>query len=415
MKLMQEKQSGAFNVEKIRSEFPILHQKVYGKPLVYLDNAATTQKPQRVINALTAYYRQDNANVHRGVHALSERATAAYEAARENLRGLINAASTREIVFTRGATESINLVAASWGRANIGAGDEVLISEMEHHSDIVPWQLLCEQTGARLVVAPITDTGELDMHAFATRLGPRTRLVGVVHLSNSLGSINPVARIVDMAHAVGAKVLLDGAQALAHMQVDVQDLDCDFYVTSAHKMYGPTGIGMLYAKQELLEAMPPYQGGGDMISYVTFEKTAYNELPYKFEAGTPNIAGAIGFGAAVEWLRDTGIEAIAEHEQKLLAYATAEAEAFEGLRIIGRARHKATVLSFTLAGIHPHDVGTILDREGVAVRAGHHCTMPVMQHFKVPATARASFAVYNTMAEVDVLFAALAKARDLFA
>ncbi len=404
-----------FEVERIRGEFPILHQKVHGKPLVYLDNAATTQKPMRVINAINDYYRQDNANVHRGVHALSERATAAYEQARETLRGLVNAASTREIVFTRGATESINLVAASWGRSNIGAGDEVLISEMEHHSDIVPWQLLCEQTGARLVVAPITEAGELDMHAFAERLGPRTKLVGIVHLSNSLGTINPVKKIIEMAHAEGAKVLLDGAQALAHLQVDVQVLDCDFYVSSAHKMYGPTGIGLLYGKQELLDAMPPYQGGGDMISYVTFEKTAYNELPYKFEAGTPNIAGAIGFGAAVDWLRDTGIEAIAAHEQKVLAYATAEAEAFEGLRIIGRAGHKATVLSFTLAGIHPHDLGTILDREGVAVRAGHHCTMPVMQHFHVPATTRASFAAYNTMAEVDALFAALAKARDLFA
>ncbi|MDQ6987585.1 MAG: cysteine desulfurase [Mariprofundaceae bacterium] len=404
-----------FNIDAIRSAFPILHQQVYGKPLIYLDNAATTQKPQSVIDALRHYYERDNANVHRGVHALSERATANYEGAREKLRALLNAASTREIVFTRGATEAINMVAASWGRANIGAGDEVLISEMEHHSDIVPWQMLCEQVGAKLVVAPINDAGELIFESFEEKLCERTKLVGMVHLSNALGTVNPVEKIISRAHAVGAKVLLDGAQALAHLNVDVQVLDCDFYVTSAHKMYGPTGIGILYAKEALLEAMPPYQGGGDMIAMVTFEKTQYNDLPYKFEAGTPNIAGVIGFGAAVDWLRQIGVEAIAAHEQRLLAYATEQALSFAGLTIIGTAADKATVLSFTIDGVHPHDLGTILDREGVAIRAGHHCAMPVMQHFGVPATARASFAAYNTEMEIDALFAALKKAQEMFA
>ena len=403
------------DVEKIRAEFPILHQQVYGKPLVYLDNAATTQKPARVIDAVRHYYERDNANVHRGVHALSERATASYEAARDTIRELINANSRREIIFTRGATEAINLVASSWGMANITAGDEVLVSEMEHHSDIVPWQMLCERIGATLKVLPINDAGELCMDQLDSLLSERTKLVGIVHLSNALGTINPVKTIIDKAHAAGAKVLLDGAQALAHLKVDVRALDCDFYVTSAHKMYGPTGIGMLYAKEALLEAMPPYQGGGDMIAMVTFEKTQYSDLPYKFEAGTPNIAGAIGFGAAVNWLNSTGIEAVAAHEHDLLAYATEKAKAFDGLRIIGTAADKASVLSFTIKGVHPHDLGTILDREGVAIRAGHHCAMPVMQHFQVPATARASFAAYNTKAEVDALFAALSKAQELFA
>ena len=404
----------SLDMAALRAEFPILHQQVYGKPLVYLDNAATTQKPVPVIEAVRHYYETDNANVHRGVHALSERATASYEAAREKLRALINAASVREIVFTRGTTESINLVAAAWGGASIGAGDEILISEMEHHSGIVPWQLLCDRVGAKLVVAPISDAGELIMDEFSARLSERTKLVGIVHLSNSLGTINPVARIIRLAHAVGAKVLVDGAQTLAHLTVDVQALDADFYVSSAHKMYGPTGIGFLYAKETLLEDMPPYQGGGDMISMVSFEKTLYNELPYKFEAGTPNIAGAIGFGAAVDWLVAKGVRNLAEHEQQLLAYATQKAEAFADLRIVGTAADKATVLAFTVAGVHPHDLGTILDREGVAIRAGHHCTMPVMQHFRVPATARASFAAYNTLEEVDILFAALDKARRLF-
>jgi len=405
----------SFNLDQLRSEFPILQQQVYGKPLAYLDNAATTQKPAAVIDAVRNYYERDNANVHRGVHALSERATADFEKAREKLRALLNAASKREVIFVRGATEGINLVASSWGGANIKAGDEVLVSEMEHHSDIVPWQMLCERVGATLKVLPINDAGELRMDLLDSLLSERTKLVGVVHLSNALGTINPVADIITRAHAVGAKVLVDGAQAVAHMAIDVQALDCDFYVTSAHKMYGPTGIGVLYAKEVLLEAMPPYQGGGDMITMVTFEKTQYNELPYKFEAGTPNIAGVIGFGAAVDWLIATGIAAIAVHEQSLLAYATEKAEAFDGLRIIGTAVDKASVLSFTLKGVHPHDLGTIVDREGVAIRAGHHCAMPVMQHFGVPATARASFAAYNSMAEIDALFAALKKAKDIFA
>jgi len=402
-----------FNVDRIRADFPILQQQVYGKPLVYLDNAATTQKPRAVIESVKNYYEQDNANVHRGVHALSERATAAYEGAREKLRALLNAASRREIVFTRGTTESINLVASSWGGANVKAGDEILITGMEHHSDIVPWQMLCQRTGATLKVLPINERGELCMEQLDDLLSERTRLVGVVHLSNALGTINPVKEIIDRAHAVGAKVLVDGAQAVAHLRIDVQALDVDFYVTSAHKMYGPTGIGMLYAKEALLESMPPYQGGGDMIAMVTFEHTEYNELPYKFEAGTPNIAGVIGFGAAVDWLNRVGIEAIAAHEQELLAYATAKAEAFDGLKQIGTAAEKATVLSFTIDGVHPHDLGTIVDREGVAIRAGHHCAMPVMQFFKVPATARASFAAYNTKAEVDALFAALTSAQIL--
>ena len=404
-----------FDVEKIRAEFPILHQQVYGHALAYLDNAATTQKPQSVIEKINHYYKWDNANIHRGVHALSERATAEYEASREKLRALLNAASTREIVFVRGATEAINLVASSWGGANIGADDEILISEMEHHSDIVPWQMLCERVGAKLKVLPINENGELCMDQLDGLLCERTRLVGMVHLSNALGTINPIETIIKKAHKVGAKVLVDGAQAVAHIEVDVQALDADFYVTSAHKMYGPTGIGLLYAKESILEAMPPYQGGGDMITMVTFEKTQYNDLPYKFEAGTPNIAGVIGFGAAVDWLLDKGIETLACHEQGLLDYATEKAAPFDGLRIIGTARNKATVLSFTLDGVHPHDLGTILDREGVAIRAGHHCAMPVMQHFGIPATARASFAAYNTVEEIDALFAALQKARGIFA
>ncbi|MDT8377065.1 MAG: cysteine desulfurase [Mariprofundaceae bacterium] len=403
------------NVENIRADFPILHQQIYGKPLAYLDNAATTQKPQCVIDAVRNYYEHDNANVHRGVHALSERATAAYEDAREKLRVFLNARSLKEIIFTRGTTESINLVASSWGGANVSAGDEVLITGMEHHSDIVPWQMLCERTGATLKVLPINDDGELCMDELDSLLSERTKLVGVVHLSNALGTINPVREIIDRAHAAGAKVLVDGAQALAHLKVDLQALDVDFYVTSAHKMYGPTGVGMLYAKEALLEAMPPYQGGGDMIAMVTFERTEYNTLPYKFEAGTPNISGVIGFGAAIDYLNATDVEQIAAHEQSLLAYAVKQARAFAGLRQIGTAKQRATVLSFTIEGIHPHDLGTILDREGVAIRAGHHCAMPVMQHFRVPATARASFAAYNTTAEVDALFAALARAKEIFA
>ncbi|MFQ5582414.1 MAG: SufS family cysteine desulfurase [Mariprofundaceae bacterium] len=414
MSRLLEKNVSAFDVKAVRNDFPVLHQQVYGKPLAYLDNAATTQKPACVIAALKDYYEQDNANVHRGVHALSERATAGYELARGKIRALLNANSTREIIFVRGATEAINLVASSWGASNIGRGDEVLITEMEHHSDIVPWQILCERVGATLKVLPINDTGDLCMDQLDTLLSERTKLVGVVHLSNALGTINPIETIINKAHAAGAKVLIDGAQAVAHLRVDVQALDADFYVTSAHKTYGPTGIGVLYAKEALLEAMPPYQGGGDMIAMVSFAHTEYNELPFKFEAGTPNIAGAIGFGAAVDYLESLDVENIAAHEQDVLAYATELALGFGGLRLIGTARNKATVLSFTLDGVHPHDLGTILDREGVAIRAGHHCAMPVMEHFKVPATARASFALYNTKAEVDALFAALVKAKEMF-
>lgn len=408
-----------FDVFAIRNDFPILHQQVYGKPLAYLDNAATTQKPQCVIDTVRHYYEHDNANIHRGVHILSERATAAYEGARETIRAFFNAKSTKEVVFTRGATESINLVASCFGNkkgvsTNIGKGDEILITHMEHHSNIVPWQLLCERTGATLKVVPMNEAGELEVDAFEAMLSERTRLVGVVHMSNALGTINPIKPMIEKAHAVGAKVLVDGAQAAAHLPVDVQALDVDFYVTSAHKMYGPTGIGVLVAKEALLEAMPPYQGGGDMILTVTFEKSQYNSLPHKFEAGTPNIAGAIGFGSAIEYINSIGFEAIQTREKELLSYAIAKAETFEGLRRIGTAKEKACVLSFVLDGVHPHDLGTILDREGVAIRAGHHCAMPVMQFYKIPATARASFSIYNTEAEVDALFAAMSKAKEMF-
>ncbi|RMG92154.1 MAG: cysteine desulfurase [Zetaproteobacteria bacterium] len=405
----------SLDVAAVKAQFPILDQQVYGKRLVYLDNAATTQKPRAVIHAIQSFYEKDNANVHRGVHALSERATAAYEAAREKVRGLLNACSVREVVFVRGTTEAINLVAQSWGMARLRAGDEILITEMEHHSNIVPWQMLCERTGARLRVLPINDAGELCMEQLPSLLNERTKLVGVVHLSNALGTINPVAEIIRQAHAVGARVLVDGAQAAAHMPIDVQQLDCDFYATSAHKMYGPTGIGVLYAKETLLDEMPPYQGGGDMIRMVTFEHTQYNELPYKFEAGTPNIAGAIGFGAAIDWLRGLDMGEIAAHEQNMLQEATRRAKDLPGLRLVGEAKHRATVLSFTMEGIHPHDLGTILDREGVAIRAGHHCAMPVMQRFGVPATVRASLAAYNTLDDLDALFLALEKACAMFA
>ncbi|MDX8395153.1 MAG: cysteine desulfurase [Mariprofundaceae bacterium] len=403
------------NIDSIRNDFPILQQEIYGKPLVYLDNAATTQKPQSVIDAVRSYYEKDNANIHRGVHALSERATADYEGARETIRAFFNATSTREVIFTRGTTESINLVASSWGGVNISQGDEVLITHMEHHSNIVPWQMLCERVGATLKVVPMNEAGELVAGAFEALLSEKTKLVGVVHMSNALGTINPIESMIKQAHAVGAKVLVDGAQAAAHVAVDVQALDVDFYVTSAHKMYGPTGVGVLIAKEELLQAMPPYQGGGDMILMVTFEKTQYNDLPHKFEAGTPNIAGVIGFGEAIKYIQHIGLDDIAERERVLLDYATAQAKSFEGLRQIGTAKDKACVLSFVIDGVHPHDLGTILDREGVAIRAGHHCAMPVMQFYNVPATARASFSIYNTTSEVDVLFEALKKARDMFA
>ncbi len=417
---MNESRPATLDVQAIRAEFPVLAQRVHdaggqGRPLAYLDNAATTQKPLAVIDAVRDFYLRDNANVHRGVHALSERATAAYEGAREKVRAFIGAESAREIIFVRGTTEAINLVAAAWGRANVREGDEILITGLEHHSNIVPWQMLRDAVGAKLVVAPINRRGEVDMEAFERLLSPRTKLVAISHLSNALGTINPVERMISLAHDAGALALVDGAQAAAHLDVDVRRLDADFYAMSAHKMYGPTGIGALYGKREILETMPPWQGGGDMISMVTFDETRYNELPYRFEAGTPHIAGAIGFGHALDWLERVGVANIAAHETRLLDYATERARAFPGLTIIGEAAHKASILSFTLEGVHPHDLGTILDREGVAIRAGHHCAMPVMDFFGVPATARASFAAYNTREEVDALFAALEKARELFA
>ena len=406
--------SAGLDVARARADFPILHQLVRGKPLVYLDNAATTQKPLAVIEALDHYYRFDNANIHRGVHTLSERATAAYEGARETVRGFINARATKEIVFVRGATEAINLVAQTWGRANVRQGDEILLSEMEHHSNIVPWQMLCQQVGATLKVIPINDAGELRLDKLDALLTARTRLVGIAHCSNALGTINPVREIIEKAHAAGAVVLVDGAQAVAHMPVDVQALDCDFYVFSSHKLYGPTGTGVLYGKQSLLEAMPPWHGGGEMIKYVTFEKTIYNDLPAKFEAGTPHIAGGIGLGAAIDYVMQIGLEAISSHEHDLLTYATQRTAEISELRIIGTARAKSGILSFDLGRIHPHDIGTMLDHQGIAIRTGHHCAMPVMQHYGVPATARASFALYNTRADVDALMVGIRKVIEAF-
>jgi cysteine desulfurase/selenocysteine lyase len=403
----------AFDVQRIRRDFPILHQKVHGKPLVYLDNAATTQKPLAVIEAIGNYYRHDNSNIHRGVHTLSERATEAYEKVRVAAQKFLNAADTKEIIFVRGTTEAINLVAQSYGRKNVGSGDEVVITAMEHHSNIVPWQLLCEEKGARLRVAPINDRGELLLEEFEKLLGPKTKIVAVGHLSNALGTINPVHEIVRMAHARNIPVLVDGAQAAPRMTVDVQELDCDFYAISGHKMYGPTGIGILYGKSRLLEAMPPYQGGGDMIASVTFDKTVYNRLPYKFEAGTPNIADTIGLGAAIEYLNGLGLEEIEQHEADLLSYATQAVESIPGVRVIGTAVEKAGVLSFVMDEIHPHDIGTILDSEGIAVRTGHHCAQPVMQRFNIPATARASFGLYNMREEVDALVAGIHKVREV--
>ncbi len=403
-----------FDVAALRSQFPILQREVHGRPLVYLDNAATSQKPRSVIEAERHYYEALNANIHRGVHTLSQEATDAFEAARDKVRDFLKARRREEIIFTRGATEAINLVAHSWGRSQLKPGDEILVSEMEHHANIVPWQLLCEATGAVLKVIPIDERGALVPGAVESMINARTRLVGITQVSNALGTINPVARIIRLAHAVGAVVLVDGAQAVPHLATDVTALDCDFYVFSGHKLYGPTGIGVLYGKQALLEKMPPYQGGGDMISQVTFKKTTYNDLPYKFEAGTPHIAGVVGLGAAIDFVQSVGLEAIAAHEDRLLAHATQLAEVFEGLKIIGTVPGKASILSFVLKGVHPHDIGTILDSEGVAIRTGHHCAMPVMDHFGVPATARASFAIYNTTAEVDALFGALRRVEELF-
>lgn len=402
-----------YDVDRIREDFPVLHQLVRGKPLVYLDNAATSQKPRAVIDSLVHYYENDNSNVHRGIHCLSERATRNFERARVKVQHFLNAHSEKEIVFTRGATEAINLIANGF-EARLQAGDEILISAMEHHSNIVPWQMLCKKTGAKLVVVPINLDGEIIMEQFDQLLSDRTRLVAVAHMSNALGTINPVAEIIDKAHARGVPVLLDGAQAAPHIAVDVHALDCDFYVFSGHKLYAPTGIGALYAKLKHLEAMPPYQGGGDMIRQVTFEETTYNTVPYKFEAGTPNIADTIGLGAAIDYINTIGIEAIARHEHALLEYAMAKVEGIDGMRVIGTAANKGAILSFELERIHPHDIGTMLDHQGIAIRAGHHCAMPVMDFFKVPATARASFAMYNTFEEVDLLFEGLENLIEVF-
>jgi cysteine desulfurase/selenocysteine lyase len=407
--------ASALDPATIRPDFPILRQRVHGKPLVYLDNAATTQKPQSVLDRLVQYYVEENANVHRGVHTLSERATEAYERARETVRRFLNAAASREIVFVRGTTEGINLVAQTYGRANVGRGDEIVISTMEHHSNIVPWQILCEEKDARLRIIPITDSGELRLDEYERLLSDRTRLVSVVHVSNALGTINPVQEIVRIAHARNIPVLVDGAQAVAHMKVDVQSLGCDFYAFSGHKMLGPMGIGGLYGKTSLFESMPPYQAGGDMISSVTFERTLYNVLPHKFEAGTPNVAGAVGLAAAIDYLTAIGADRIAAHERELLAYGTEVLSRVPGLRLIGTAAEKAGILSFVLDGVHPHDIGTILDREGVAIRTGHHCCQPLMQRLGVPATARASLALYNTRDDVDALAGALFKVREVFA
>jgi cysteine desulfurase/selenocysteine lyase len=404
-----------FDVERVRADFPILRTKVHGHPLVYLDNAATSQKPQAVIDALVRYYEGENANIHRGVHYLSQIATEAFEQAREMVRAFVNAAHASEIIFTRGTTEALNLVAQSYGRANVGAGDEVLITAMEHHSNIVPWQMLCEEKGAKLRIAPMNDAGELQLEEFEKLLGPRTKVVAVSHVSNALGTINPLKQMVALAHAKGIPVVVDGAQAVPHIKVDVQELDADFYAFSGHKMYGPTGIGVLYGKRALLEAMPPYQGGGDMISSVTFEKTTYNKLPHKFEAGTPDMAGVAGLKAAIEYMNGIGIGKIAAHEHDLLVYATEVVGSLPGVRLIGTAREKASVLSFVLDEVHPHDIGTILDQEGIAVRTGHHCAQPVMERFGIPATVRASFAVYNTRAEVDALARGIRKVHEVFA
>ncbi|UCV09007.1 aminotransferase class V-fold PLP-dependent enzyme [Dechloromonas denitrificans] len=402
------------DVARLRQDFPILERWVDGHPLVYLDNAATTQKPWPVIEAEGHYYAHYNANIHRGVHRLSQEATEAYEGARDKVRAFIQAPAREEIVFTRGTTESINLVANSYGNG-LRAGDEILVSEMEHHSNIVPWQLLCQRSGAVLRVAPIDEAGQLDLEQFEKLLNPRTRLLAITHMSNALGTINPVKQLVAMAHRVGAVVLVDGAQAVAHLPVDVNDLGCDFYAFSGHKLYGPTGTGVLYGRAALLDAMPPWQGGGDMIRQVSFAGSSWNDLPYKFEAGTPNIAGGIALGVAIDYLQAADRHAIAAHEADLLDYATGQAQRCDGLRLIGTAGDKGAILSFTLAGIHPHDIGTILDAQGIAVRTGHHCAMPVMDRYRVPATVRASFALYNTRSEVDALFGGLRKVREMFA
>ncbi len=404
----------AFDVARVRRDFPILDQAIHGRPLVYLDNAATAQKPRAVLEAMDHYYRESNANVHRGVHTLSERATALYEGARDRARAFLNARAREEIIFVRGTTEAINLVAQSYARPRLKPGDEILITHLEHHSNTVPWQMVCEQTGASLKVVPITLDGALDLEAFERLLGPRTRIFAVAHVSNALGTVNPIAELTARARAAGAMVLIDGAQGVPHRAVDVQALDCDFYAFSAHKLYGPTGIGVLYGRRELLEAMPPWQGGGDMIRTVRFEGSTWNDLPYKFEAGTPAIAEAVGLAAALDYVDRIGLDAIACHEAALLSYALERLREIDGLRFIGSAPQRASVVSFVVEGVHPHDLGTILDHAGVAIRAGHHCAMPVMEFYGVPATARASLACYNTTADIDALVAALQDARDLF-
>jgi cysteine desulfurase/selenocysteine lyase len=407
--------NATFDFEKVRGDFPILKQKVYGKPLVYLDNAATTQKPQAVINALTDYYTADNSNIHRGVHALSMRATDHYEAVRESVRNFIGASETGEIVFVRGATEGINLVAATFGAVNVGQGDEVVITNLEHHSNIVPWQILCEEKGATLRVVPMTESGELMLDEYDKLVTPRTKIAALSYVSNALGTINPVEGMIRTAHERGVPVLLDAAQAVPHMPVDVRALGCEFLVFSAHKVYGPTGIGALYVRKDILEKMPPYQGGGDMIAMVTFEKTTYNKIPHKFEAGTPNIAGVIGMGAAIDYVAGLGWDGILAHEEDVIAYAAGAIGALDGVRLIGTPRRRTGAVSFEIEGVHPHDAGTILDREGVAIRAGHHCSQPVMDFFGVPATVRASFGLYNTREEVDRLVEGIKKVQEVFA
>lgn len=406
--------SGTFDVARIREDFPILKQTVNGKPLVYLDNAATSQKPQSVIDALVRYYVTENSNVHRGVHTLSQRATDDYEYARAKVRQFINAAEDREIIYVRGTTEGINLVAQTYGRQNVGAGDEIIISAMEHHSNIVPWQILCQEKGAHLKIVPMNDAGELLIDKYEKLLSARTRLVSVVHQSNALGTINPIKAIIELAHNQGIPVLIDAAQSVPHMPIDVQEMDCDFFTFSGHKLYGPTGIGILYGKTEMLEKMPPYQAGGEMIRSVTFEKTLYNVLPHKFEAGTPNIAGAIGLGAAIDYVNQVGMEHIAAYEKALLHYGTDCLSKIEGLKLIGTAREKGAILSFTLGDVHPHDIGTILDAEGIAIRTGHHCAQPVMERFGIPATARASLAFYNTREEIDALIKGIDRVLEVF-
>jgi cysteine desulfurase/selenocysteine lyase len=406
--------SAGFDVEKVREDFPVLKQTIHGKPLVYLDNAATAQKPRAVIDAIVKFYEVDCANIHRGVHELSQRSTAAYEETRAKVKRFLNARSKQELIFVRGTTEGINLVTQTWGRKNLKEGDEIIIAGLEHHSNIVPWQMVCEETGALLRVIPINDRGELLLEEYEKLLGPRTRMVAIGHVSNALGTINPVGRIIEMAHRAGALALVDGAQAVPHMKVDVQALDADFYAFSGHKLFGPTGIGVLYGKAKLLNAMPPYQGGGDMIRTVTFEKTTYNDLPYKFEAGTPDIAGGIGLGAAIDYVTGIGMEKIAAYEHELLLYGTEALSRIPGLRIVGTAREKAAVISFVIEGIHPHDIGTLLDRQGIAVRTGHHCAQPVMDRYQIPATTRASFAFYNTTAEIDALAAGLHQVKEVF-